>query len=356
MIRRLGGLLGLLGLFVAQPAEAFEPARIGRMVESHDFNGVILVSRGDTIVYLRAFGLVSPHGALRHRIDANWRWASITKQVIATIAMQEVERGRLALDAPIARYWPGFPGGNRDSITIRHLLGHRSGLPDPDETRRLPSGLPIFYGAEGADIAAADRYCAGPARAEPGADHAYNNCDFIVLGAILERVTGRSLDDLVRYRLPEVRFMRDGSGTVPGYHFGQPEPPIRFDAYGAAGGLRGTILDLWRFNRDLMTGRLLSGEARTQMWTGDPVSGYHALGQWVLPVRLAGCAEPVRLVERHGAIGGVQGRNFILPDADISVIAFTNRSEGEFGFGQVWRGEGFAHDLLAEAACHWSEE
>lgn len=355
MIRGLGLLLSLFGLCAAQPALAFDPDRLGRIAEAQDFNGVILVSRGDTIVYLRAFGRVSPHDATPHRIDAQWRWASITKQVIATIVLQEVASDRLSLDAPIARYWPDFPNANRDRITIRHLLGHMSGLPDPEETPLLPTGLPSFYSEDGAEIAAADRYCAGPARAEPGATYHYSNCDFIVLGALLERVTRTPLAELVRNRIPGARFIEDGTDALAGYHFGLPEPPIRFAAYGAAGGLQGTILDLWRFDRALMTGRLLGHDLSAAMWAGIPANGYHALGQWVLPVRLAGCAKPVRLVERHGAIGGVQARNFIVPDTDIAVIAFTNRSEGEFAFGQVWRGEGFAHDLLAQAVCHWSE-
>lgn len=356
MIHRLGLLLGLFGLVAAQPALAFDPARIGRMAEAQDFHGVILVSRGETIVYLRAFGQVSPHAPTPHRIDAQWRWASITKQVIATIAMQEVAAGRLALDAPIARYWPDFPNAGRDRITIRHLLGHLSGLPDPEDTPLLPSGLPGFYSDDGAETATADGYCAGPSRAEPGAGYHYNNCDYIVLGALLERVTDTPLETLVADRIAGARFIGEDTDALSGYQFGEAEPPVRLAAYGAAGGLQGTILDLWRFDRGLMTGRLLGADMRAALWAGNSTYGYHALGQWVLPARLAGCAEPVRLVERHGAIGGVQGRNFIVPERDIAVIAFTNRSEGEFAFGQVWRGEGFAHDLLAEAVCHWSDE
>jgi hypothetical protein len=74
-----------------------------------------------------------------------------------------------------------------------------------------------------------------------------------------------------------------------------------------------------------------------------------ALGQWVFSVPLKGCAAPVRIVERRGAIGGVEVRNFILPDKDVVAIAFTNRSG--FDFGEVWQGKGFSYDLLSSAAC-----
>ena len=54
---------------------------------------------------------------------------------------------------------------------------------------------------------------------------------------------------------------------------------------------------------------------------------------------------------RRGAIGGVQGRNYIFPDRDITVIVFTNRSEAEFPFGELWQFDCFAYDLLSAAAC-----
>ncbi|NNC71975.1 MAG: beta-lactamase family protein [Sphingomonadaceae bacterium] len=356
MTRWLGALIGLAGLFAAHPADAFDPARIGDLAENADFAGVILVSHGDTIIYERAFGEMIPGSGRRHDLDARWRWASITKQVIATIAMQETEAGTLDLDAPIARYWPEFPNDARDAITIRHLMQHRSGLPNPDKTPLTRAGLPAFYASDGESLTPADAYCAGPVEAEPGSRYSYNNCDFIVLGAILERVTGTPLAQLVASRISaNVLFFPDGGATVPGFHFGEAEPPFRFAAYGAAGGLNGTVHDLWRFDRALMTGELLGADRRAEMWTGDPELGHAALGQWELPLSLTGCDAPVRLVERHGGIGGVQARNFILPESDMTVIAFINRSPAEFDFGQVWRGEGFAHDLLALAACDWED-
>lgn len=353
MIRRLGIVLSLLGLCAAQPASAFDPARIERLAERVSFAGAILIARGDTIIYERAFGDVTPGSGHAHRRDARWRWASITKQILATITMQEVEAGRIDLDGLVRTYWPGFEQENGERITVRHLLRHLSGLPDPEETGRLPSGLPSFYSG---DMATED-YCMQASRAAPGAAYRYNNCDYIILGRMLEAATGQTLDALIAERIPgDPLLFPHGGETVPGFHFGTAEPEIVFATYGGAGGMNGTLRDLWLFDRALMRGELLGEIARETLWTGDPAHGYHALGQWVLPVRLAGCAEPVRLVERHGAIGGVQGRNFIVPDADIAVIAFTNRSEGEFAFGQVWRGAGFAHDLLAEAVCHWSDE
>ena len=64
---------------------------------------------------------------------------------------------------------------------------------------------------------------------------------------------------------------------------------------------------------------------------------------------LAGCSKPARLVERRGAIGGIEIRNFIAPQQAIVVIAATNR--GDFEFGELWSGSGFAFELLSRAVC-----
>lgn len=352
MIGRLAALFALCGLAAASHAQTIDPARIDTLAEARNFSGVILISQGDAIVYARALGEVRPGSGIPHRLDQRWRWASITKQLIATITMQQVMAGAIELDAPISRYWADFPNPARDTITIRQLLQHLSGLPDPEDTPLLPSGLPAFYGDGWAGDASAEGYCAGPLRSEAAGEYHYTNCDYIVLGAVLERATGQSLDALVADLVPGTQALfPQGGPTVAGFHHGAAEPPIRFAAYGAAGGLNGTIFDLWRFDRALMRGDLLDPVMREEMWTGNPAIGYAALGQWVFPAPLAGCETPQRLVERLGAIGGVQGRNYILPELDMAVIAFTNRSETEFPLGNLWDDRGFVFDLLSAAAC-----
>lgn len=357
MIRHLTALIGLCGLVATSHAQSIEPtdfdaARIDALAESRNFPGVILISRGDTVIYARAFGEIRPGSGEAHRLDQRWRWASITKQLVATVTMQQVSAGRIQLDAPIIRYWPDFPNAERGAITIRHLLQHMSGLPDPDDTPSLPSGLPAFYGSDQTIDASAEGYCAGPSHEEPGREYHYNNCNYIVLGALLERITGQTITALLDAMSPGSQALfPNGAPTVPGFHHGEAEPTIRFEAYGTAGGLNGTLFDLWRFDRALMRGDLLDPDAREEMWTGNPAIGYAALGQWVFPAPLAGCETSVRLVERPGAIGGVQGRNYIFPEQDMAVIAFTSRSEAEFPLGHIVGDRNFAFDLLSAVMC-----
>ena len=98
-----------------------------------------------------------------------------------------------------------------------------------------------------------------------------------------------------------------------------------------------------------MANRLLDRVATAQMWAGDPAIGSAAFGAWSYAATIAGCPDPVAVIERRGAIGGVQVRNFLVPARRLALILFTNRAG--LDFGEVWQGRGFAHDMLAASLC-----
>lgn len=310
----------------------------------------IVVSIGGTVIHRQKTDIA------QQKAPYLWRWASVTKQIVATLVLQEVAAGRVDLDQPVARYLPGFKSANAGLVTVRQLLRHQSGLPNPDDTAATPQSVPA-YDAPGyrGSRDPLTGYCAGPVKGAPGGNWEYNNCDYIVAGALLEAVTGKSWQALVQERiagplgLKTLGAFPTTKPTVSGTIDGKPEAGFDLTAYGASGGLFGSAEDLWKFDRALMTGKLLPDAARAQMWDGQPQLGSIALGQWVFSVRLKGCAKPVRIVERRGAIGGVEVRNFILPDADVIAIVFVDRAR--FDFGEVWQGKGFSYDLLSAAAC-----
>ena len=122
------------------------------------------------------------------RPDHRVRAASITKTYVATAILRLVDAGRLRLDDAVDRYVEGLPNGDR--ITIRHLLGMRSGLPDYSRDQE-------FVDSFGADLAlpgwdehrVLDLIRQRPPAFEPGTDTRYNNSNYIVAGFVLERVT-----------------------------------------------------------------------------------------------------------------------------------------------------------------------
>jgi D-alanyl-D-alanine carboxypeptidase len=315
-------ILAALALAAATPVAA----RVDAVAEQAKLAGVVLVAKGDRVLVEKGYGTVRPDGGPQHDPKERWRLASITKQVTAVQAVRSLAKRGTTLDAPLA-----------DGLSARQLLTHHTGLADPDDTLASGDGFPAFYRASLPDL----RYCRSKP-ATPGAEFRYNNCDYLVLAEALP------LPD----RWPAGLTMTPAGGpTVPGFVGDKPEPAFTLATFGAAGGLTGTARAVFRFDRDLMTGKLINPAGLAELWKPEGNGSYQALGQWVFPGKLAGCAAPKRIVQRDGEIGGVQTRNFILPDDDLVVIVFTNRSSDDFKLGEVWEGKGFVYDLLSAAAC-----
>jgi CubicO group peptidase (beta-lactamase class C family) len=356
-----GLIAAAIALATPMPGSAtVSPHALDRIIDSARFEGVAIAGDSDVPGYVRATGLASR--GVPNRAGAIWRWASVTKQITTVIVMQEVAAGRLSLDAPVKSYWPEWPHVFADEITIRQLLQHSSGLADPNQDGpNLPDGLPVFYrpaAGEGGMQYAATHYCAEHPRTEPGVGFHYNNCDFIVLGALLERITGQSFAALVQDRIAAPLGLKIGlfaPDAPPARHVGgldvhgRPEVIGNLGTYGAAGSLHGSPLALYAFDRALIAHRLLDAATTRAMWTGDPKLGAAALGQWQFVTPLRGCSAPVSVVERRGQIGGVQIRNYILPETGKALVLFTRR--GAFAFGEVWQGKGFAYEALSAVGC-----
>lgn len=318
------------------------------------FDGAILIGEADGSSTILTIG-TKPVDA-----RATWRWASITKQLAAVIAFQEVAAGRLDLDARVARYWPEWAAPNAKSIRIRDLLNHNSGLPQPDESQADAEGIPGFYRAQAvAPAVSAAGFCAGKPKAAAPAKFDYNNCDTIVLAEVLARITGKSFDALVAERIATPL----GLASLGMFQFGAPrvghvlpigdvaelDPLINLGVNGASAGAYGTIGDLWRFDRALMDGRLLPVAQREAMWTASAKNGFLNAFQWTYPAPLKGCAKPIRIVERQGLVGGIELRNWILPESGRGLILFSRKRPTDLG--DPWEGRGFAFDLLSAVAC-----
>lgn len=338
-------------------ARDIDSARIGTLIENSRFEGdVVIAIRPDGPPRYKWVGSL-PMDRRGEGDGLTWRWASVTKQIVAVLIMQQVEEGTLALDRPVGQYLPAFESANAGVVTIRQLLQHRSGLPNPDPAAERESLVPpVFYrdDFEGSRDPLSG-FCAGQVTAPPGGAWEYNNCDYMVLGAVLEAVTGKTWQDLFAERIAEPLGL-EFAAVYPSEPFtrwgvinGEREAQRNLAAYGASGALYGSAEDLVAIDMALLSDKLLTREAREEMWQGDPALGYMALGQWVFPASLSGCEEPVRIVERRGGIGAVEVRNFILPEKGMAVAAFSQQAP--FDFGEIWTGKGFAFELLSAVAC-----
>lgn len=187
-------------------AEPGRFAAIAPIVESaiarHELPGaVVLIGRGDEVLYERAFGdrAVSPAREAMTE-DTIFDLASLTKVVATTPSvMQLVEQGKIRLADPIARFVPEFGGDATKAITIRELMTHTSGFA-PD--------LPLDVEFQGEDEAIR-RAAAQPLAAAPGEKFIYSDINFFVLGRIVSAVSGERLDRYARAHVFEPLGMKD---------------------------------------------------------------------------------------------------------------------------------------------------
>lgn len=311
--------------------------------ERSGFSGQIVVADATRVLTdYRSKGARSPLAS------GLWPWGSVSKQVTAALVMAEVDAGRLSLDDTVTSRLPDFTNAYSGRATIRQLLQHTSGLPNPNATP-LVGDTQSFYlrdSRSAGGTADATGFCAGPPAAAPGAGFSHNNCDTIVAAAILERVSGKPYAALLRGAISQAFGLSTLRLARPGERAANAE---RLATYGAGGALIGSARDLVRFDQALLARQLVSAGGTETMWRGEPALGYVALGAWGFTAPLAGCKASVRLVERRGAVGGVQVRNVIAPDLGRILVAFTPRAD--LDFGEVWQGRGISYDLLSAAFC-----
>ncbi|ANZ40029.1 serine hydrolase [Lentzea guizhouensis] len=229
----------------------------------------------------------------QRRITAadHFRIGSQTKTFTAAVVLQLVDEQRVELDAPVNRYLPGVVSGNYngDVITVRQLLQHTSGLVrDVRDARANPDGT---YALAELVRSAMDE----PAQNVPGAAQNYSNVGFLVLGMLIERLTGKQAGDAITERvitplgLTETRFPAPGNRALKapflnGYLGGRVGPiffwteattAVELSSWSTAGAMESTLDDLRRFYRALAAGQVVSPAALAEMRrTFGPAEGY----------------------------------------------------------------------------------
>ncbi len=281
---------------------------------------------------------------------ALWPYASLTKQMLAARLLPELKNMGFTLDTPVSRILPRWPKGPA-APTIRQLLQHRSGLRNPEDTPKGGNGWPDFYNEPAKHGLA---WCMTGRAAPPASGWAYNNCDYIVLGAVLEEVSlekveymlGAPRDDSAPREHGLMMVTPDNAGRF--YAMKSPEREV-IPAYGASAALGGPLTDVLFFNWGQMRAYKDGIPALKPLWQGDPDLGYMALGQWVFEVQPPGCSAPVKVAERKGEIGQYRLSNIMLPDLGRSMVFAT--IDPAFEFGEIWQGEGFMAEAVALLAC-----
>ena len=260
--------------------------------------------------------------------------ASLTKTFVATLILQLNEEGKLRLGDRLSTWLPKYPRANK--ITIRMLLGHRSGIFDyfahPLYERKV-FGRPTHRWKIGEILK-----LSGPAYCAPGRCYRYSNTNYVLLGAIIRKVTGSSVARNIRDRFLQPLGLSDtffqgqeaiGKFPAKGYwarsrgHIGfsdgsrlRPNTSAATVAH-AAGALLSSARDISDWQDALLSGEVLSPWSLKQMTTFQPGSGY-GLGMRVAYL------DGIRGLGHGGSLRGFVSIMYRLPDDDLDVVVLTN--------------------------------
>ena len=305
--------------------------------------------------YLQAYGTADTAGTPM-TTDVHYRIASVTKTFTAQAVLRLADQGRLSLDDPLEEYVPDIPHG--DEITVRHLLGMRGGVysfvRDEEFMARYVAD-PLLPGWSPYDVLEIIRAHADEAT-PPGQATVYSDSEYVLLGLVIERVTGRSaqqyttsvIEDLglqetsypTTAALPEPYthgYMNTDSELIPAdpaadeprdVTLSNPEVPS------TAGAVISTVPDMTRYAEQLATGAGLTPETARlrQEWT--PLTSTGVRAQYGLGVIQLG-----NWVGHNGSVFGYSTMVSHLPEEEASVVVMVNAADAEaVPATELWNG------------------
>ena len=259
-------------------------ALIDKQVADDSFSGAVMVARNGQPIFQRAVGLANKQRNAPNRIDTKFNLGSINKIFTKIAIFQLIEQGKLSLDDRLGKHLPDYPNKEAAAkVMIKHLLDMQSGIGDffgpkfeatpKDRIRSIKDYLPLFDDQ--------------PLKFEPGTSRTYSNGGYVVLGAIIEKITGQSYYDYVRERI----FKPAGMANTDSYETGANTPNLA-EGYlrnekgervsnvqmrpargSSAGGGYSTAEDLLKFTIALKNNKLLNPENTRKFGGGLGIAG-----------------------------------------------------------------------------------
>ncbi len=335
-VRRAAALAALLLAAVASCAAQTQSPEwaaqvddyLGGLVKQNRFSGAVLVARDGRVLLSKGYGFANLELEVPNTPQTRFRLGSITKQFTAAAIMLLQERGLLNVQDSVCKYVENCPAVWQP-VTIHNLLTHTSGIPNltafPDyqKTMALPTTLPETIA----------RFRDKPLEFKPGERFDYSNSGYILLGHIVEKVSGKTYDAYLRESFFAPLGMNDTGVEVPGeiikrrasgYRFGpnglSNAPYLDMTIPHAAGALYSTVEDLYRWDQGLFGGKLISQKSLDAMLTA--VKNFYGYGIGVDTQFMLGRVA-------HG--GGINGFNTYMarfPQERAVVVVLSNIENG----------------------------
>lgn len=309
----------------AQTVEAKLDEYMNALVKLERFNGSVLLAQGGKVLFSRSYGLASFEDEVSNTPQTKFRLASITKSFTAMAVMMLQERGKLNVQDPVCKYLANCSEA-WDKVTIHHLLSHTSGIPDY-------ASSPTFMNTIASRSAIADlvgQFKDRQLEFMPGERFAYSNSNYILLGQIIERTSGRPFAAFVQENIftplqmtnsgyddnrtilkrRAIGYRQQGGALVNALYMDMS------NAY-AAGALYSTVEDLLLWERALDAEKLVAKKSLEAVF--QPGKGGAGYGWFINRV-----GSDRLLITQAGLNAGFTGQFFRYPEEKICIILLSN--------------------------------
>jgi len=292
------------------------------------FSGVVLVARNDSILLFKSYGWRDFEHQIPHDTNSVFQIGSVTKQFTATVILWLQEQGKLNVNDKLSSYFPEYQYA--DGLTIKNLLTHTSGIYNFTDEHYLKDLGDKPYSQNDFWSCVADK----PLEFTPGSKFQYSNSNYMILGYLIEKVSGKPYEQMVR----EVIFNKVGM-THSGFDFAHLSSPFKSIGYDtlkenihirarrgdssatyAAGGMYTTARDLYRWSLALYTNLIISQKSLEEAFT--PHMGNYGYG-WYIEC----CAGGKNMVH-NGGIWGFQAQFKRFPEDHGCIILLRNEMRG----------------------------
>src|SRR6185503_5348131 len=297
------------------------------------FNGSVLVAEHGKVIYKKGLGLANMEWDIPNTTETRFRLGSITKQFTATAILQLVDQGKIKLDGKLSDYLPDYRKDIGEKVTVHQLLNHTSGIPSY-------TGLPGFFQDVSRNPYKVDefvkQYASKDLEFEPGSKFSYNNSGYFLLGAIIEKVTGKPYEQVLKENIFEPLGMRNSGydhfdtliqkravgyqKTADGY---VNAPYLDMSIPYAAGSLYSTVEDLYLWDQALYADSVLSSTSKELMFK--PNLSNYAYG-WTITKTSFDANVPV--ITHNGGINGFSTTIIRFPAEKNLIVMLDNTAQG----------------------------
>lgn len=308
---------------------------VSKYYEYGIFNGSILVAEKGNIIFEKGYGYADRDGQTLNTPETKFRIASVTKQFTAMLIMQLVEKGKIKLDGKLSDYLTYYRKDQGDKITIHNLLTHTSGVPNYTNnefmdkhtaTAITPKDLILTYGSGDLDF-------------EPSSKYNYSNTAYVMLGAIIEEVTGKKYETVLQeniltplgmtnsgYEHNEIKMVNQAIGYDNALGAVNVAKFIDMSIPFSAGSMYSTVEDLYKWDRALYTDKLVSAASKEKIYT--PFLNNYGYGWNIISAKVSPTEEKI-IYTHSGGINGFSTNIMRVVSDDLAIIVLSNYANGQ---------------------------